>query len=194
MWIRRVFSHDSSKLEALLLSLGPEDRRFRFSGHVRDETIVKYVQDLRWRQICIYGMFDRSGALLGAVELVPTPSGTELAIEVAPAHKRKGIGRALMARAMVHAKMRGYRKLQILCSSDNKAMQKLAEGVGMKLTREYGDVEGRVKVGRATPADYMAATWFRFDETVASSVQWADAAMATYLAALLGFRSSAARD
>jgi RimJ/RimL family protein N-acetyltransferase len=184
MWIRRVFSYHSSKLELLLLSLSPEDRRFRFSGTVHDEAVCKYVHNLQWRKICIYGMYDRDGVLVGAVELVPTAAGTELAIQVGPEHKRRGIGRALMSRAMVHAKLRGLGKLQILCSADNAAMQHLAHGVGMRLTREYGDVEGRVTVGPATAADYMAATWYRVDATIGPSLVWAGGTLSRYRRAI----------
>lgn len=180
MWIRRVFSYDSSKLELLLLSLTPQDRHFRFSGTVRDDAIRKYVSKLQWRKICVYGMFDRDGVLVGAVELVPTGAGTELAIQVSPQHKRRGIGRSLMSRAMVHAKLRGLGKLQLLCSSDNAAMQRLARGVGMTLTREYGDVEGLVTVGRATAADYMAATWCHVDATIGPSLVWAGGTLSRY--------------
>lgn len=188
MWIRRVFSYDSSKLELLLFSLTPQDRHFRFSGAVHDDAIRKYVANLQWRKLCIYGMFDRNGVLVGAVELVPTGAGTELAIQVSPEHKRRGIGRALMSRAMVHAKLRGLGKLQILCSADNSAMQHLARGVGMRLTREYGDVEGRVTVGRATAADYMAATWCRVDATIGPSLVWAGGTISRYRRAFRAIR------
>lgn len=184
MWIRRVLSSDSSKLELLLLSLTPDDRQFRFAGTISDEAISKYVSNLNWRKICVYGMYDKRGSLIGAVELVPSSSGTELAIQVSSDHKRRGIGRALMSRALVHAKLRGLGKLQILCSADNEAMQHLARGVGMTLTREYGDVEGLVTVGRATAGDYMAATWCRVDAALGPPLVWAGGTLARYGVAL----------
>lgn len=179
MWIRRVFSFDSAQLEQLFLSLSPDDRYFRFCGRATDETIQRYIGALKWREICVYGMFEH-GKIIGAVELVPTESGTELAIVVRHSHKRKGIGKALMERAMVHARVRGLRKLQILCRAENEAMQALARGVGMRLTREYGEVEGRVKVGSATPADYMSATWSRIGPTAGFSRPWARDALWVY--------------
>lgn len=184
MRIRRVFSFDSSKLEQLLLSLAPNDRRFRFSGLVRDETIQKYVRNLKWSQICVYGMIEVDGTLVGAVEIVPTGSGTELALEVLSTHKHKGIGRALIARAMLHAKVRGLKKLQILCTSDNAAMQNLAKKVGMTLTREHGEVAGLVTVADAGPADYMAATWCQVDAAFDSSLLWASGALRGYRSVL----------
>jgi RimJ/RimL family protein N-acetyltransferase len=189
MWMRRVFSFDSLKLEQLLLSLSPEDRRFRFSSQVKDEVIQRYVSNLKWRQMCVYGMFDRNGELIGTVELVPTPAGTELAIAVRSTHKRQGIGRALMKRALLHARLRGLTKLQILCTADNKAMQSLARGVGMTLSREYCDVEGRLKVGSPTPADYMAATWHQVDATVGSSLAWVGDTFQLYREVLRSFRA-----
>jgi RimJ/RimL family protein N-acetyltransferase len=188
MWIRRVLSFDSSKFAELLLSLSPEDRRFRFTGMVRDEIVQRYVDDMKWRSLCVYGMFDRDGALLGAVELVPTKSGTELAIEVRSTHQGQGIGSALMHRAMVHAKVRGLKKLQILCASDNAAMQRLARGVGMDLTHEYGEVEGRLLVGPATTADYVSASWCQVDATVGSSLAWAGDTLKHYQEALHTYR------
>jgi ribosomal protein S18 acetylase RimI-like enzyme len=188
MWIRRIFSFDSNRLELLLLSLSPEDRRFRFSAPVNDDSIQRYVRSLKWRQICVYGMFDKTGTLVGAVELVPTGSGTELAIAVCSTQKRRGIGRALMSRAMLHAKVRGLKRLQILCTSDNAAMQNLARGVGMTLMREYGEIEGRVKVGSPTPADYMSATWCQVDATVGSSLIWVGDAFQLYRNLLRSFR------
>lgn len=184
MWIRRVLSSDSSKLELLLLSLTPDDRQFRFTGTISDESISKYVAKIQWQRVCVYGMYDKRGALVGAVELVPSNLGTELAIQVSSDHKRRGIGRALMSRALVHAKLRGLGKLQILCSADNEAMQHLARGVGMTLTREYGDVEGLVTVGRATAGDYMAATWCRFDAAIGPPLVWAGGTLARYGVAL----------
>lgn len=189
MWIRRVLSFDSNQLAELLLSLSPEDRRFRFTGLVRDEFVQQYVDNLKWRSLCIYGMFDPDGLLLGAVELVPSKSGTELAIEVRSTHKRQGIGRALMRRAMVHAKVRDLKKLQILCSSENTAMQRLARGVGMALTHEYGDVEGKVLIGPATASDYLSASWCQVDATVGSSLAWAGSTLKMYQQALHSFRS-----
>lgn len=169
MWIRRLTSLDASLLEALLLSLPPEQRRLRFCHSISTEGVRRYVAGLDWKGGDVFGAFEGLH-LVGAIELMPAgPQALEGALEVHPRYQRRGIARQLVERGILHAKVLGKTELQLNCLSENGAMKQIARNHGMKLASSHGEVESKLPLAPAAPADFVAAGWQALQNMTESS-------------------------
>ncbi len=103
--IRRLEPNDRAALAAHLIGLPPEDRRTRFSGQPRDEAIRRHCDDLDLEETVCFAAFDTAGAAVGAALGFPCGVSAghchwfaEIAVSVAPEHRRGGLGAALVTR------------------------------------------------------------------------------------------------
>lgn len=162
MWIRRLTKLEAPQLEALILALPAEQRRLRFCTSMSAEAVKRYVDKFDWQHGDVFGAF--SGLeLIGALELVPSGErALEGALEVHPDHQGQGVAKKLVERGILHAKVLGKAELQLNCMSENVAMKRLARRHGMELVSSHGDVESRLKLGPAVPADFVQLGWQTF--------------------------------
>jgi hypothetical protein len=63
------------------------------------------------------------------------------------------VGRALIDRALLKAKVRGRDKVLLLCQVDNEPMRRLARSAGLESILEEGAVSGTLELSRAELAD-----------------------------------------
>jgi ribosomal protein S18 acetylase RimI-like enzyme len=68
------------------------------------------------------------------------PSATVCTLHVEPSHRRRGIGRRLLAAADAWAEERGETKINIIVRSANVAAVKLYEAVGYTYFADIGDL------------------------------------------------------
>jgi len=144
--IRRLLPWETRRLRAHLLRLDPEARRARFGGQVKDRAIVRFVTELDRKQCVSIGYFER-GALRGSIQLVRHPQqwfeGAELSLAVERDWRGRGIGGAMLARAVAEARRRGIRSLYLSSMRDNDAVLALARRLGAEVETR-GAVEGVV--------------------------------------------------
>ncbi len=165
--IRRLLPWEKRRLRAHLLRLDPEARRARFGGEVKDRAIACFVAGLDRANCISIGYFER-GALRGSVQLVRHPQqwfeGAELSLAVERDWRGRGIGGAMLARAVAEARRRGIGSLYLSSMRDNDAVLALARRLGARVETR-GAVEGVVHLPpprrRRPPGVRLAIAWRR---------------------------------
>jgi GNAT superfamily N-acetyltransferase len=145
--LQKLGSVDRSHIEAHLLRLDAVDRQMRFCGMVSDRSISLYCEQIDWSlTINLGGFID--GQLRGMAELKMTrgipASIAELAITVEQAFQDKGVGTALLQKMLVIARNRFVGKICMICLSENRKMQHVADKLDANLIFREGEVEGRI--------------------------------------------------
>lgn len=182
-FMRHLTAAEAPKLEAHLLRLHPEDRRMRFGGgSLSDPAVIAYCRSINWPASVQIGYFD-GGALRGVAQLaVPDDTwpmlpglplagkriGAEFAISVERDFQRRGIGQALLERAVVAARNRNIESLTMYCMPSNERMRRLAVRCGIKLRFDHGEVAGHADLDNpdhlTVAAEYIDRTAAAFDE------------------------------
>jgi RimJ/RimL family protein N-acetyltransferase len=142
MIIRELFEEDAPLLLEFFLRLCATDRYRRFGRPMTDDSIDAYVARLVWIDSVFLGAFDPDAKLIGLLELADVRDGAEIAIVVAPSARGKGLGKTLMDRALLKAKVRGAQRVVLICQMDNEPMRRLARSAGLHAHLEDGEVEG----------------------------------------------------
>lgn len=135
--IRRLGRGDMPAVERHLLALGPADRRKRFLLPADDAAIIGYVARLDPGRAVVVGAMDADGRAVGVAEARPAadaPRTVEVAVSVHPYHRREGIGRRLVARAVAIAFAEGAEAAVFLFAPENRAMARLADALGARST------------------------------------------------------------
>jgi GNAT superfamily N-acetyltransferase len=153
MIIRELFEEDVQLLLAFFLRLPATDRYRRFGRPMTDESISAYVARLAWTDSVFLGAFDPSAELIGLLELADVRNGAEIAIVVDPSVRGKGLGKALMDRALLKAKVRGAERVVLLCQIHNEPMRRLAHSAGLHAHPKDGEVEGSLAFAQAQLVD-----------------------------------------
>lgn len=147
--LARLWHPDRAALEALYLSLSPEDRRMRFCGAVSDTRIRAYCSAFDWRGDVVVGAWSDDDELIGVAELRRAPSASgeraEIALAVVPGWRRLGIGDALLRAAVALARNRFERKVYVTCLAENRPMRALAARAGVMTVSPDGEVVGRLR-------------------------------------------------
>ena len=172
--VRELSTFERGALERHFLALGAEDRRLRFGIGIGDGALRAYVQRIDFGRDAVFGVLDDELELLGVAHLARDMASAELGVSVLAAHRGRGIGGALLARAHTHARNWGVRTLFMHCLRENGAMMHLARKQGMALASEAGEVDAHLVL---PPAD--AAT--HFGEVFAQRVALFDHALKAQL-------------
>ncbi len=142
-------------LERHLLALDAQDRRLRFGIAPSDTSISGYVGRIDFERDALFGVFDEKLQLLGAAHLARAPGHAELGVSVLGGHRNGGIGGALLARAVLHARNWQLRTLFMHCLRENAAMMHLAGKQGMLVKTDAGEADAWLEL-----AGPDAATFF----------------------------------
>ena len=145
MAIRELYEEESDKVQAFLLALSEQDRYRRFGRPMTDAALRQYAARIDWDESVLLGAFDAHTALAGILELADIGRASEIAVAVALEHRGQGVGKALMDRALLKAKVRGRDKVLLLCQVDNEPMRRLARSAGLESTLEDGEVTGTLE-------------------------------------------------
>lgn len=154
MLIRELQAAEHTKLAAFLLALCDDDRYRRFGRAMPDDAIRAYVAHIAWSEWVLLGAFNSQAELVGVLELADArPGACEIAVAVARAYRGKGVGRELMERALLKARVRGKDRVTLLCQADNEPMRRLAKSAGLRATTRDGETEGLLKLDAADAGD-----------------------------------------
>lgn len=146
--VRELTALDRPALERHLLALDTEDRRLRFGIAPSDAAISAYVERIDFDRDGLFGVFDEKLQLLGAAHLARAPGHAELGVSVRPAYRNQGVGAALLARAVLHARNWGLHALFMHCLRENAAMMHLARKQGMAIATEAGEADAWLELPR----------------------------------------------
>jgi GNAT superfamily N-acetyltransferase len=155
---RKLRAGERREIEAHFLRLDDEDRRLRFGGlHVKPRALAAYLQAIDWTRSVMIGAFvdgtlrgvaqiavAKGSALAALPALWPRADGAEFAVSVERGWQRQGLGRRLLAQAIVVARNRRVPALFMYCVPENERMRRLAARAGVRLAIEEGTVVGRV--------------------------------------------------
>lgn len=149
--VRELSSADRAELERHFLALDPDDRRLRFGATIGDATVRAYLKWIAFERDTVFGVADDNLRLLGVAHLARLEGGAgELGLSVLKGHRQRGVGGALMARAVMRARNLGLRTLFMHCLAENHAILHLARKLGMDIVTDAPEADARL---RLPPAD-----------------------------------------
>jgi len=164
---------ERSKYRDHLLRLGPEERRRRFGSAIDDCGIAAVVDRVDFRSAAVLAVFDDRREVVAAVIVAADRDcGAELAFSVEDGHRGQGLGRALLDRAVLWARNRGFDRVDVVFLYDNDAMRHLARRAGMRIVTRGGECEGSLDIAAAN----VVSLW---SEAVGEQVAIADVAVKT---------------
>ncbi|MEQ8662858.1 MAG: GNAT family N-acetyltransferase [Gammaproteobacteria bacterium] len=146
---RKLRADEYALHAAHLRRLSEHDRAMRFMGCVPDAHLADYCARPAPAGRSVLGFFD--GAILrGVAEVVyeARPSwrgGCELALSVETAWQGRGVGTALMHRAIEIARNRGASPVRVLFLRENRRMRALALKLGMQLTTRDSEIAASLR-------------------------------------------------
>ena len=144
--LRPIRPEDAEAEQAFVRRLSPSSRYFRFMGAVRELTptmLTRFTQIDYDREMAFVaiGRVDGAEAVVGVSRYVSNPDGTscEFAAVVDDAWQRRGLGRILMERLIVHAKSRGLTRMIGHILNNNDGMLGLCAKLGFAVERDEED-------------------------------------------------------
>ncbi len=142
-------------LERHFLALDATDRRLRFGVPQGDFAIRAYVERIDFGRDAVFGVWGDDLQLIGAAHLARAGKRAELGLSVLRAHRRRGLGGALLSRACVRA--RNWRRLALFmyCLRENEAMTRLARKQGMAIDAVAGEAHAWLKLPPADAASFF---------------------------------------
>ncbi len=165
---RKLLPTEGPALASHLGRLTSNDRSLRFMGALSDAAIDAHCKGLNWFRTVVIGFFD-AGVLRGAAEVQVAdkrmPLLCEAAFTVESAWQDQGVGSELLRRAVLVARNRAARGLQISCFSDNYRIQHVAAKFGAHFQSRAGYSEADI----VTPAPTY---WSFCEEAAEDGVGW----------------------
>jgi len=186
--VRELSMADRAGLERHFLALEPEDRRLRFGAAISDATVRAYVKRIAFDRDTVFGVGDDNLRLLGVAHLARLPGAAELGISVLKDHRLRGVGGALMARAVMRARNVGLRTLFMHCLAENDAIMHLARKLGMDIVTQAPEADARLSL---PPADASSLFGEVLEQRVALFDHALKAQSRLFVAALKGNASGA---
>jgi GNAT superfamily N-acetyltransferase len=152
-WVRRLTPADSANLRSHFQRLDEESRQQRFLCRQDDAAVDAHVSRMPWLGVLRLGWFE-AARLRAVVELLPEtqpfdccrPPNLELALTVERPWQGHGIGSELVRRALLAARNRSYREIEMICLVDNVRMQRIARKVDAQVLRQDGESVGRIQL------------------------------------------------
>ena len=150
--VQRLTESARPKLVGHFLKLAPEDLRLRFGGPLAPEAIAAYVEGIDFASDAVVGVHDEELDLAGVAHVAFGTEAAELGVSVLPHYRGKGIGSALFARAVEHARNRFVTRIYMHCLAENAAMMHIARKAGMTICVDQGEADAFVDIPRADAA------------------------------------------
>ena len=173
--VRELTRVDRAALERHLLALDSNDRRLRFGAPLSDTAVRAYIVRIDLARDAAFALFDEELAIVGAAHVAQAEDHAELGVSALPGHRNRGVGRALLARAVMRARNWGVSALFMHCLRENHTMMHLAQKQGMRIVTDEGEAEAWLALA---PADASS----HFGEVFAQRVALFDYALKAQLA------------
>ena len=139
-------------------ALGAEDRRLRFGSALSDAALGEYVDRIDFTRDGVFAMHDDELRVVAAVHVALDGSTAELGLSVLPGWRGRGLGDALLRRAVTWLRNRGVLSVYVHCITENAAMMHLARKNGMRIVYSGSESDGRLELEPPTPASF-AQEW-----------------------------------
>lgn len=133
--LRRLDDGDRAGIERHLLELDPVSRNRRFHSGFGDAAVAAYVRSLDVTADLLFGAIEESsGRIVGLAEARPAAAWltVEVGTSVLPTHRKRGLARELIARAVAVAFGEGVTAAEFLFDPTNSAAVRIAARLGAK--------------------------------------------------------------
>ena len=154
----RLRDTDRAALEAHFLALAGEDRRLRFGGPIADEGLREYVARIDFERDGLFAVQDDQLRFAAVVHVAFTGPTAELGLSVLPDFRGKGMGNALVQRAVMHLRNRGSKEVFVHCLSENEAMMHIARKNGMRIIPCGPETDARLAIDPPT-SESVVTEW-----------------------------------
>jgi RimJ/RimL family protein N-acetyltransferase len=148
--IVRVDAEHSHKLLEHLLRLSDEDRYLRFGHPASDEQVRNYALNIDLDFDDVFAVLDADLQVVAAAHVAyskrPDVTHAEFGVSVDREQRGRGLGLALMQRALVHARTREVQRFYIHALAENRPMLNLARKVGMTIESHGSEVSGYLQL------------------------------------------------
>lgn len=152
--IRILSPYERQLLTDHFKRLDPDDLHLRFGGSLSSQAVERYVESLSWASGVVLA-WEVDGQLRGCGELAPEralwPRCAEFALTVERAWQGQGAGLTLMNAALLIARNRGLRRIDLVCLAENPRMMRIARAGGAKLSWSNGEIVGKIDLPPANP-------------------------------------------
>lgn len=148
--VRRVLPIEYHKYRTHLLSLDADSRYLRFGYRAPDSAIHKICDTVESNPDVhvLYCVEDKDLNFVGVAHIAIEENTTELAFSVLKEHQGRGIGSALMHRAILHCRTRNIKKSHLVCLQSNAAIRKLCIKHGIAVRSECNESIGAVEFSK----------------------------------------------
>lgn len=142
-----------------LTSLDKHSRTLRFGTSARDEAVSDYVTTIDFERDIVEGVWDNK-TLAGVAHLAVYSSQGhrvgELGISVSKDARHRHIGKRLLARALVHARLLQLTKVYVHYITRNRAMARLAREFTDVIEVDRGEATATISLDAASVAQAAA--------------------------------------
>ena len=145
-------------LRAHFAALGPEDRRLRFGAALPDEALAAYVARIDFDADGVFAVHDDALRVVAVVHVALAGATAELGLSVLPGWRGRGVGDALLRRAVTWLRNRGTLSVYVHCIAENAAMLHLARKNGMRIVWSGAESDGRLELAPPDPTSF-AQEW-----------------------------------
>ncbi|MBV2264703.1 MAG: GNAT family N-acetyltransferase [Thauera sp.] len=119
---------DAERILAHLVALDVDDRFLRFGYGIGDEGIARYVARIDFARDHVHGLTDAGGRVVALAHMAVRDGEVDFGLSVAPAWRRRGLGRILFAHVVELASL--LRAQRVLCHSISPAVLHMAGACG----------------------------------------------------------------
>lgn len=151
--IYRLPRSEFHRYKTHLLSLDEESRYMRFGFHIKNETITELVdsweKDFGNHKIFVIENDDLE--VVGVAHISRVDDPVELAFSVLKEYQHRGMGDALMERAVEYCQNRGIKIGCMVCLNSNDKIKRLARKHDILVRTDNGDTVGEVSIPSLTP-------------------------------------------
>jgi RimJ/RimL family protein N-acetyltransferase len=159
--VRRATYTEYWKYEDHLLALDSESRYLRFGYPVSDDGIKSLMQTIYddKNHHVLFCIEDDKLQFIGVCHIALQKNHEmELAFSVLKEYQGRGIGNALMRRAIAWCRTHNILSGEMVCLASNQRIKRLCAKHGMQMNTESGETLARFKLEIADVATYMQET------------------------------------
>ncbi len=162
--IRELSERHRARIRNHLLKLEEGDRYLRFGYAANDEQVVRYADNLNFKQDDVFGIFNRKLELVAMAHLAYTDLAehsncAEFGVSVLKSARGLGLGTRLFARAVLHSRNKGVNMMFIHALSENTAMLKIARNAGARVKRDGTESEAYLQLPEAGLDTQISELW-----------------------------------
>ena len=151
--IYKLPNHEFNRYRTHLLSLDSESRYMRFGFHINDDVINQLCD--KWSQDTfnhkIFAIENDNMDVVAVAHVSLEGDTPELAFSVFKEYQHKGMGDALMKRAIEYCQNKGIKQGFMVCLPSNDKIKGLARKNNILVHTEDGDCEGDITIPAPTP-------------------------------------------